>query len=119
MATEYTIAMTLNATPDGRAVSKARTEVELVCGYTLGRPGCFYHRNGDPGDPPEPDEAWVVAVWLDGVKLTDDHPLTKLVIGWMEADDGFYRTVCDMVGAKQAVEAEAMYAAWVDPACRD
>ena len=72
MATEYTIAMTLNATPDGRADSKARTEVELVCGYTLGRPGCFYHRNGDPGDPPEPDEAWVVAVWLDGVKLTDD-----------------------------------------------
>jgi len=119
MATEHTIAMALPATSDGRADVTARTEVELVCGYKPGHPGCFYRRNGDPGDPPEPDEAWVVAVWFDGAKLADDHPLTRLVMAWMEADDGFYETVCGMVGAKQAVEAEAMYAAWVDPACRD
>ena len=113
MTTEYTVAITLSATPAGIADPKARTEVELVCGYSPHRSGSFYARNGDPGDPPEPDETWVKSVKLHGVVLAEDHPLTKLVIAWMEADDAFYESVIEKVAATQAAEAEAMYAAWI------
>lgn len=31
-------------------------ELEVMCDYTEGHPGSWYAPNGDPGDPPEPDE---------------------------------------------------------------
>lgn len=41
-----------------RSVTLWRGDFELnVSGlYSPGRPGSFYKRNGDPGDPPEPAE---------------------------------------------------------------
>jgi hypothetical protein len=41
--------------------------------YTPGRPGTFYARNGDPGDPPEPAEVdWDLP---EGLQLTDEEEL--------------------------------------------
>lgn len=32
--------------------------------YSPGSPGTMYQRNGDPGDPPEPEELDITACWL-------------------------------------------------------
>lgn len=39
--------------------------------FTPGRPGSFYARNGDPGDPPEPDE--VEFDTPEGLQLTEEE----------------------------------------------
>jgi hypothetical protein len=41
------------------------TLVEVTYDYTPGRPGSFYARNGDPGDPPESSEIEIVSAKLD------------------------------------------------------
>ncbi len=38
------------------------------CYYTPGRPGSFYARNGDPGDPPEADSCEIEHAWMIGKK---------------------------------------------------
>lgn len=50
--------------------------------YFPGHPGCWYRRNGDPGDPPEPDEieiGEVVLNWDNGLAETVDNPSDDLI----------------------------------------
>jgi hypothetical protein len=90
---KYTIAMTLDATPDGLPKQDAGTHVRLTCDYCPGSPAVMYLRNGDPGYPAEPDEGYVTKVEMDAVTLTNDHPLVILIDGWMLEDDSFYERV--------------------------
>jgi hypothetical protein len=56
--------------------------------YSPGRPGTFYARNGDPGDPPEPAEVdWDLP---EGLQLTDEEELDlyeRIVEQESERDD--------------------------------
>lgn len=38
-------------------------EHEVLFRYYPGHPGCWYRPNGDPGDPPEPDEVEIIGVY--------------------------------------------------------
>ena len=67
----------------------------LECDYTPGFAGSFYRNNGDPGDPPEPDEIQVNAVKLDGVALASDHPLVKQIDGLLDENGEFFEMVMD------------------------
>jgi hypothetical protein len=40
--------------------------------YTPGRAGKMYKRNGDPGDPPEPEEFEVESIIVGGVDITEE-----------------------------------------------
>jgi hypothetical protein len=40
--------------------------------YTPGRAGTMYNRNGDPGDPPEPEEFDVESIVVGGVDITEE-----------------------------------------------
>jgi len=33
--------------------------------YTPGSPGTMYAPNGDPGDPPEPDDLDITGIWME------------------------------------------------------
>lgn len=60
-------------------------EARILAKYWPGRPGSFYKRNGDPGDPPEPDEAEILSVSLFGLDFTNIIPQEKLE-EWTESD---------------------------------
>lgn len=49
-------------------------EVEVQYTYSPGRPGKMYLRNGDPGYPPEPAEAEIIAVYLFGHDILSQLP---------------------------------------------
>ena len=46
-------------------------ECKITLQYFPGRPGSFYRRNGDPGDPPDPAEANLLLVMCEGWPITD------------------------------------------------
>ena len=39
--------------------------------YTAGREGVQYKRNGDPGDPPEPEEFEIETIWIGSEDVTE------------------------------------------------
>jgi hypothetical protein len=50
----------------------AEIPVNVEAYYSPARMGCWYRRNGDPGDPPEPAEVEILAVTDDtGTDLLD------------------------------------------------
>lgn len=49
-------------------------EVEVQYTYSPGRPGEMYLRNGDPGYPPDPAEAEIIAVYLFGLDILSQLP---------------------------------------------
>lgn len=58
--------------------------------YRQGHPGSWYRRNGDPGDPPEPDEVEVVGVHIDGVSNFD------FVARHLEENDSFLEAAAEV-----------------------
>ena len=66
--------------------------------YYPGHPGSWYRRNGDPGDPPEPDELEVVKVTFDFCDVTDDWA-EKL-----EEDDNFREHAMEIYAESQMPE---------------
>lgn len=46
-------------------------EAHITFTYSPGRPGTWYKRNGDPGDPPEPDELDIESVKVDGSEVPE------------------------------------------------
>jgi hypothetical protein len=47
-------------------------EVDVIGQYIKGHPGSFYRSNGDPGDPPEPDQFEITNVIWDGLDITEN-----------------------------------------------
>lgn len=54
-------------------VTLHRDEGTYVAAFTHypGHPGSWYRRNGDPGDPPEPDEIEYSSIKINGVEIED------------------------------------------------
>jgi len=46
-------------------------EVDVTGQYIKGHPGSFYRSNGDPGDPPEPDQFEITNVVWNGLDITE------------------------------------------------
>jgi hypothetical protein len=46
-------------------------EVDVIGQYIKGHPGTYYRSNGDPGDPPEPDQFEITNVIWGGLDITD------------------------------------------------
>lgn len=45
--------------------------LSVDCWHTLGREGTMYRSNGDPGDPPEPDEIEIERIKIGQEDVTD------------------------------------------------
>lgn len=75
-------------------------EAHIEFDYSPGRPGTWYKRNGDPGDPPEPDELDVTSVKVDGseVDLSDRQ--------WEIVEQACYEKVAEENAARDAAEYE-------------
>jgi hypothetical protein len=62
--------------------------------YAPGRPGSWYKRNGDPGDPPDPSEVEVVAItFADGCVAWPEDELGRYA-DLLHDDEKFYEA-CD------------------------
>ena len=46
--------------------------MDVIGQYIKGHPGSFYRSNGDPGDPPEPDQFEITNVIWDGLDITEN-----------------------------------------------
>jgi len=82
-------------------------EVEILIEgvYYAGTPGTMYARNGDPGDPPDPDE-----IEIESAKRMDTGAEVELTEDEIE---GLYETVPDDLMDKYKVMAEdAEIAKW-------
>ncbi len=66
---------------------------ERECAFTVnyypGHPGSWYKRNGDPGDPPEPDDFEVIGAVCDGINIAD------LVSDYLQESDNFREAVAE------------------------
>lgn len=89
--------------------SDDETEVTLECSYAPGFAGSFYKNNGDPGDPPEPDEVQVDTVTLDGVVLASDHPIVKQIDALIDENGKFMDSLIEK--AREAAYDEKIAAA--------
>lgn len=58
-------------------------ECQIDFHYRQGHPGSWYRRNGDPGDPPEPDEVEVVGIYTEG------SDLFEFCARYLEGNDSF------------------------------
>lgn len=67
--------------------------------YSPGHPGCWYRRNGDPGDPPEPAE-------VDIIKVTDASgtDITDIVGDFLDNSETFYEAAGETYEAAQLPE---------------
>lgn len=64
---------------------------EVEFNVTEGSPGFMYRANGDPGDPPEPDEIEILSIKLEG----NDQDLSGFLQSGQQLYDGTGKKVLD------------------------
>jgi hypothetical protein len=106
MKTRHTIVTEMYAPAHVSPYAEGGPEVVIVFDYIEGRAGSFYKRNGDPGDPPEPDEIqFVYAMFPDGERvLTADDE--DWAIDWLADHEDDARDIAwaDRFAAEDAEE---------------
>lgn len=68
-------------------------EVEIEGNHSPGRPGTFYRSNGDPGDPPEPEEFEIQSVKWQGVDISS--MLDKENFDWSSLEEEILEDISD------------------------
>lgn len=81
-------------------------ELEVEVDFSPGNPGTMYRSNGDPGDPPEPDEVEIKSA----IRLSDGKDVSELLVDYYdEVMDAISEEANNSLAAINAAEADSYY----------